>query len=73
MCVLVYVTVCVLGNPPLLFAQIKVLWHMHSFNHGTKQQLAHLGEFSPCLLFGVLLQYLTHSLVAITSSHIQGC
>ena len=33
------------------------------------QLLAHLSEFSLCLLFGVLLQYLTYSLVAMASSH----
>ena len=35
--------------------------------------LAHLSEFSPCLLFGVLLQYLTYLFFTTTSSHIQGC
>ena len=35
------------------------------------QLLAHLSEFS--ILFGVLLQHPTYSLVATTSSHLQGC
>ena len=74
-CMCVYVYVCGCGcmcveGVPLVISSCDMLT---TTMVDKSQLLANLSEFSPSLLFGVLLQYLTHLFFAATSSHIQDC